>query len=59
MRAHNLPPGMSDAKDAVVNGEMVDSAIRVLQAWDRIMQALVIDPKRALEELDSDWTASQ
>ncbi|CAG9182539.1 argininosuccinate lyase [Cupriavidus pinatubonensis] len=59
MRAHNLPPGMSDAKDAVVNGEMVDSAIRVLQGWDKIMQALVIDPKRALEELDSDWTASQ
>ena len=32
---------------------------RVLQGWDRILGALVISPERALEELNSDWTASQ
>ncbi len=59
IRAHNLPPGMSDAKDAVTNGQMVQSAVTALQGLDRIMTALVIDRQRALEELDSDWTASQ
>lgn len=59
IRAHNIPPGMSDAKDGGLNGEMVGSAVKVLQGWDRIMTALVINPQRALEELDSDWTASQ
>jgi argininosuccinate lyase len=59
MRAHNLPPGMSDAKDGGLNGEMVRSATKALQGWDKIMNALVISPERALEELDSDWTASQ
>lgn len=59
MRAHNIPPGMPDAKDVRDNKEMIDSAITVLKKWDKIMNALVIDQKRALEELDSDWTASQ
>jgi argininosuccinate lyase len=38
---------------------MVNSAIKVLQDWDKILNALVIDPERALEELNNDWTASQ
>jgi argininosuccinate lyase len=59
IRGHNLPPGMYDAKDGVPNGEMVRSAIKALQGWDKIMNALVVNPARALEELDSDWTASQ
>lgn len=59
IQAHNIPPGMSDAKEVKTNAEMVDSAIRVLRDWDRIMKALVISPERALEELNSDWTASQ
>lgn len=59
MRAHNLPPGMADAKEVKPNREMVQSAIKVLQGWDRILNALVIDRDRALDELNSDWTASQ
>jgi argininosuccinate lyase len=58
-RAHNIPPGMPDAKDAKTNSAMVDSAAKSLQGLDRILKALVIDPERALEELNSDWTASQ
>jgi argininosuccinate lyase len=41
------------------NTAMVTSGITVLKNWDRILNALVISPERALEELNSDWTASQ
>ena len=58
-RAHNIPPGMPDAKDAKANSAMTDSATKALQGLDRILKALAIDPERALEELNSDWTASQ
>jgi len=59
IRAHNLPPGMSDAKDIRSNSAMLQSATTVLADWDRILNNLVLDPDRALEELNSDWTASQ
>ncbi|HEX8885468.1 MAG TPA: argininosuccinate lyase [Noviherbaspirillum sp.] len=59
IRAHNLPPGMSDAKDGGANSDMLRSATKTLQGWEKLLQALVINPERALEELDSDWTASQ
>jgi argininosuccinate lyase len=59
LEAHNIPPGMSDAKEVKPNADMVNSAIKVLADWDKILNALVIDPDRALEELNSDWTASQ
>lgn len=58
-RAHNIPPGMPDAKDAKTNSAMTDSATKALQGLDRILKALAIDPERALEELNNDWTASQ
>jgi len=59
MRAHNIAPGMQDPKEEDTNTEMVQSAVRFLKRMDRILNALVVDPKRALEELNSDWTASQ
>jgi argininosuccinate lyase len=59
IQAHNIPPGMSDPKEVAPNRAMVESAITVLRNWDRILNSLVIDPERALEELNSDWTASQ
>jgi argininosuccinate lyase len=59
IRAHNITPGMPDPKEVRDNSEMVRSAIRVLTAWERILGSLVISPERALEELNSDWTASQ
>lgn len=58
-QAHNITPGMSDPKEVSANSAMVNSAITFLKGWDKILNALVIDPKRALEELNSDWTASQ
>lgn len=58
-QAHNITPGMSDPKEVGANSAMVNSAVTVLKGWDKILNALVIDPQRALEELNSDWTASQ
>jgi argininosuccinate lyase len=59
LQAHNIPPGMSDPKETRASSAMVRSAIGVLGSWEKILSALVIDPERALEELNSDWTASQ
>lgn len=59
IQAHNIPPGMSDPKEVAPGREMVHSAITVLRGWDRVLNSLVISPERALEELNSDWTASQ
>ena len=59
MRAHNITPGMQDPKEESSNTEMVQSAVQFLKSFERILNALVISPERALEELNSDWTASQ
>jgi argininosuccinate lyase len=59
LQAHNLTPGMPDPKDVKADRAMVESAITVLRDWDRVLNALVINPARALEELNGDWTASQ
>jgi argininosuccinate lyase len=59
IQAHNITPGMSDPKEVRPNTAMVHSAVTVLKNWDRILGSLVISPERALEELNSDWTASQ
>jgi len=59
VQTHNITPGMSDPKSVKQNSAMVDSAIAVLKRWDRVLKAMVISPERALEELNSDWTASQ
>jgi argininosuccinate lyase len=59
IRTHNITPGMPDSKEVKDNSAMVNSAIGVLKNWDKILNSLVIKPDRALEELNSDWTASQ
>jgi argininosuccinate lyase len=59
IKTHNVTPGMGDPKDVKDNTAVINSAITVLQGWDKILNSLVISPQRALEELNSDWTASQ
>lgn len=59
MQAHNITPGMSDNKEVKSTSAIVNAAIGVLKNWDRILNALVVNPERAMEELNSDWTASQ
>ena len=59
MQAHNITPGMGDPKEVRANSAMVASAVALLKNLDKILNSLVISPERALEELNSDWTASQ
>ena len=59
IQMHNITPGMSDPKSVKANSEMVNSGIKALKNWQAVIKALVVDPKRSLEELNSDWTASQ
>ena len=59
IQAHNITPGMPDPKGVKENSAMVASAVKTLDGWNRVMKALVVSPERALEELNSDWTASQ
>lgn len=59
IQAHNITPGMSDPKSVKANRAVVGSAVTALKNWDAVLKALVVSPERALEELNSDWTASQ
>ena len=58
-RVHNLVPGMVDGKSVVKNARMTQAAVSMLERFLKILNALRINPQRALEELNSDWTASQ
>lgn len=58
-QTHNITPGMTDPKDVDNNTDVVDAGIGVLSEFDDVLKALRINPDRALEELNSDWTASQ
>lgn len=59
IRMHNITPGMYDPKGVKDNAEVIGSAIAALEKWNTVLNSLVIDPARALEELNLDWTASQ
>ena len=59
MRTHNLPTGMYDAKDEKLNREIVGDASSVVERFATVLGMLRIDKKRALEELNLDWTATQ
>lgn len=59
LQTHNITPGMSDPKDVEKNSAIVDAAIDTLAGFDDVLNALVIRPERAMEELNSDWTTSQ
>lgn len=59
IQAHNITPGMIDARSASDSVDVLKGASSVLKDWARILVALQINRERALEELNSDWTASQ
>ncbi len=56
---HNIAPGMSDSKPTRDSMAVVDATVATLQSFDRVLTGLVVNPERALEELNLDWTASQ
>lgn len=59
IQAHNITPGMGDTRFSRDNTNVLKGVTRVLADFECILGALVVDPKRALEELNLDWTASQ
>ena len=59
LQAHNITPGMPDPKEVRNNSAMVNSAIALLKSLEQVLRSVVVSPQRALEELNSDWTASQ
>ncbi len=50
---------MSDNKSSHDSAALVGATISTLQGFDKVLGGLVINPERALEELNLDWTASQ
>jgi argininosuccinate lyase len=50
---------MIDARSTSDSVEVLKGATSVLKDWFKILGALQINAERALEELNSDWTASQ
>lgn len=59
LRVHNVVPGMTDGKSAAKNERLCRTTVGMLERFRKVLRALVIDGDRALEELNSDWTASQ
>lgn len=59
LRVHNVVPGMTDGKSTAKNGRMSAAALSMMERLLKVLNALRVNPERALEELNSDWTASQ
>jgi argininosuccinate lyase len=59
IQAHNITPGMIDVRSTRDNVDVLGGATMVLQELAHILDAMDVRRERALEELNSDWTASQ
>lgn len=57
-RAHNVTTGMTDYKDPWAEIGFFPQAIKMIKGMNTVMDALTINPKRSLEELEDDWTTS-
>ncbi|KQO19487.1 argininosuccinate lyase [Acidovorax sp. Leaf78] len=59
-RAHNVTPGMIDYKNtwSPASAKTFVQAVEMLQQFTDVLDSLRIDPARALEELESEWTTS-
>lgn len=58
IRFHNVSTGMVDYKSAVGELGVLPKAVAMVNDTDRVFDALVVDPTRAVEELEDDWTAT-
>ena len=56
-RAHNIPAGMADGRGG--SHKLLKDTAAAVRGFNQILNNLVINPERSLEELDLDWTASQ
>ncbi len=58
LRAHNVSSGMTDSKESVAELGALAQAVRMVEAMNAVLDALSINPARALEELEDEWTTS-
>jgi argininosuccinate lyase len=58
LRAHNVTTGMTDYKSPWAEIGLFPHALRMIDDFDIVLDALTINPKRSLEELEDDWTTS-
>lgn len=57
-RNHNVTTGMTDYKSPWEGIGLFPESVKMIKDMDRVLDALKIDPKRSLEELENDWTTS-
>lgn len=58
IRAHNVTTGMTDYKAAWADVGFFPQAVTMIREMNAVMDALTVNPKRSLEELENDWTTS-
>ncbi|HLZ05421.1 MAG TPA: lyase family protein [Bradyrhizobium sp.] len=58
IRAHNVTSGMVDYKFEFENLGVFPHAVKMINAADRVFDAIVVNKARAREELEADWTST-
>jgi argininosuccinate lyase len=58
LRAHNVTTGMTDYKFAFDSVGVFDSTHQMFSAMNAVLDALQVNPQRALQELENEWTTS-
>src|SRR5699024_6856222 len=58
IRAHNVSTGMTDYKNPWSELGVISQAVTTMDNTNRVLSALKVNPERALEELENDWTTS-
>ena len=58
IRAHNVSTGMTDYKNPWSELGVISQAVATINNTNRVLGALKVNPERALEELENDWTTS-
>jgi len=58
IRDHNVTTGMTDYKLPWADLALFPHAVQMVQKMDAVLDALTVNPKRSLEELEDDWTTS-
>jgi argininosuccinate lyase len=58
LRAHNVTTGMTDYKFAFDSLGVFDSTKEMFSAMNAVLDALQVNPQRAREELENEWTTS-
>jgi len=58
VRMHNVTTGMTDYKEPAAELGLFPQAVRTVVATNAVLDALTVNPRRSLEELEDDWTAS-